>query len=72
MRIGVSGTLKSSDNVSTSLPSLVEWVTVPPLTLPPAKGLLVWFCASARLVIMASAATLKSPVRMVRRIMLSS
>src|SRR2546422_9548922 len=65
---GVSGTLKSSDKVSTSLPSFIECVTVPAFTFAPENGLLVWLCASANVAIMANAAMLKSPVRMVRRI----
>ena len=36
---GVSGTLKSSDSVSTFLPSFIEWVTVPALTFAPENGL---------------------------------
>ena len=68
----MSGTLKSSDNVSTSFPSFVEWVTVPAFTLAPVNGLLVWLCATANVAVMANAAMLKSPVWMVRRIILSS
>src|SRR5213083_845077 len=59
---GVSGTLKSSDNVSTSLPSFVEWVTVPAFTLAPENGLLVWLCANANVAVTANAAMPKSPV----------
>src|SRR5262245_310989 len=69
---GVSGTLKSSDSVRTFLPSFVACVTVPPFTLEPENGLLVWLCASANVAVMASAAMPKSPVVIVRRIIRSS
>lgn len=38
---GVPGALKSLDRVRTCLPALTSWVTVPPLTVFPLKGMVV-------------------------------